>query len=164
MPYIRAYLSLGSNLGDRKVYLRQAIQKLDSNSEIILVNISNMYETAPWGVTDQPAFLNLCVALDTKLAPRALLDLCLAIEKTAGRERIQRWGPRTLDMDILIYGDKKIDEDGLIIPHPAMLDRSFVLKPLLDIAPDLILSGVNLTRRLTELGEAGIMNMGALPE
>jgi len=136
-----AYLGLGSNLGDREALLRAAIAALDATPGVRVTSISSLYETPPWGPVPQGPYLNACVALDTTLSPRELLTLCLAIERDHGRERAIRWGPRTLDMDVLLYGDESIDEEGLIVPHPRMAERAFVLVPLAEIAPDLRIGG-----------------------
>jgi 2-amino-4-hydroxy-6-hydroxymethyldihydropteridine diphosphokinase len=153
----RTYLSLGSNLGDRKAYLQQATNALSQLPQTSLINTSSIYETPPWGLKEQPAFLNLCVALDTLLAPKALLNACLKIEKSAGRERDIRWGPRVLDIDILTYGEVQLHEDGLTLPHPEMLNRAFVLMPLNEIAPEL-----KLENKLKQLDTTGIINIGKL--
>ncbi len=157
-----ANLGLGSNLGDRLSHLRAGIQALQDNAGIRNLVFSHVYETAPWGVTEQPAFLNLCIAIETTLLPRDLLQLCLETELKAGRLRSQRWGPRTLDIDILTYGTLAIREEGLEIPHPALLERAFVLRPLQDIAPDLCVSGVSIREKLAELDQAGITLVGAI--
>jgi 2-amino-4-hydroxy-6-hydroxymethyldihydropteridine diphosphokinase len=153
----RTYLSLGSNLGDRKTYLQQAVNALSQLPQTSLINISSVYETPPWGLKEQPAFLNLCVGLDTQLAPKALLNACLKIEKSAGRERDIRWGPRVLDIDILTYGEVQLHEHGLTLPHPQMLNRAFVLMPLNEIAPEL-----KLENHLKQLDTTGIINIGKL--
>jgi 2-amino-4-hydroxy-6-hydroxymethyldihydropteridine diphosphokinase len=153
----RVYLSLGSNLGNRKAYLQQAIDALANLLHTTLISASSVYETPPWGLKEQPAFLNLCLGLDTQLAPKALLNACLKIEKSAGRERDVRWGPRVLDIDILTYGEVQLHEHGLTLPHPQMLNRAFVLMPLNEIAPEL-----NLETHLKQLDTAGIINLGKL--
>lgn len=136
-----AYLGLGSNLGDREAMLRAAIAALEATPGVRVTAISSLYETPPWGPVPQGPYLNACVALDTTLSPRELLTLCLAIERDHGRERAIRWGPRTLDMDVLLYDDETIDEEGLIVPHPRMTERAFVLVPLAEIAPELSIGG-----------------------
>lgn len=129
------YLSLGSNLGERADLLASARTRIG-----ILVGkleaASSIYETAPWGNADQPPFLNQVVSVSTKLAPRVLLDTLLAIERSLGRVRAEPLGPRTIDIDILLYGDQVVNEASLVIPHPAMVDRRFVLTPLAEIAAD----------------------------
>lgn len=131
---IRAALGLGSNLGDRLGMLRAALRSLQRGGMAIL-EASDVYETPPWGVTDQPLFLNACVVAGTELSPEALL-LCLKeTEKKLGRKEGLRWGPRAIDLDILLYEDLLLDSPGLSIPHPRLAERPFVLRPLADIAP-----------------------------
>jgi 2-amino-4-hydroxy-6-hydroxymethyldihydropteridine diphosphokinase len=130
-----AYLSLGSNLGDRLDYLKSAIQALDSHPDIKVASTSSVYETDPVGYTDQGKFLNLAVKIETSLGAEALLDTCLNIEKSLGRVREIKWGPRTIDLDILLYNNENIETDRLVIPHPRMHERLFVLIPILEIDP-----------------------------
>ena len=132
-----AYVGLGANLGDREETIRAAVAELPD-----VVAVSSLRETDPVGVTDQPRFLNGVAALETELAPRELLDVLLAVERRLGRERRERWGPRTIDLDLLLYGDEVIDEDGLKIPHPRLHERKFVLEPLADLAPQLVVPGL----------------------
>lgn len=133
-----AYIGLGSNLGDRLLYLSDALEMLDKAGGVSVTKKSPVYETKPVGVTDQPKFLNCAVQVQTTLTPDELLVVCRAIEEKLERVRITKWGPRTIDLDILFYGNKVINEKMLKIPHPRIQDRGFVLKPLMDIAPDLI--------------------------
>ena len=130
-----AYIALGSNMGDKEQYLRQAVKALDHTPCCKVAKVSSFLVTEPYGVTDQDDFLNGCLMLRTLLTPRELLDVLHKIEQEAGRERIIRWGPRTLDLDIIFYDDLIIEEDDLCIPHADMHRRDFVLKPLLEIAP-----------------------------
>ena len=130
-----AFVGLGSNLGERMLHLAAAMRSLADLGT--LVKGSPVYETAPVGGPEQDAFLNAAVVLRTDLSPRALLDGLLEIERNAGRVRDERWGPRTLDLDILTYDDDVIDEPGLTIPHSQIRNRRFVLTPLADIAPGL---------------------------
>ncbi len=135
MPEATAYLGLGSNLGDRAGYLRQAVALL---AQVVLVErVSSLYETAPWGGLDQPAFLNAACRIRTTLSPQALLRELQRIEGLLGRKRGRHWGPRTVDLDILVYGDQVVESDDLVIPHPFLARRAFVLVPLAEIAPDL---------------------------
>ena len=134
----RAYLGLGSNLGDRRAYLQGAIDGLDEAPGVSVVAVSRVYETVPVGGPPQEAFLNAVVAIDTELDPHALLALAHALEEAASRVRVERWGPRTLDVDLLLYDDAHIDTPDLTIPHPRMWERGFVLAPLRDVAPDLV--------------------------
>lgn len=130
------FLGLGSNVGDRENQLKEAIRLLDEQPGIKVVKVSSFYETEPVGYVDQPDFLNLCVEIQTELSPKAVLESGLAIEQQLHRVRKERWGPRTLDIDILLYGDQIIEEEGLTIPHPRMTERAFVLIPLQEIAPN----------------------------
>jgi 2-amino-4-hydroxy-6-hydroxymethyldihydropteridine diphosphokinase len=140
MPTHVAYLGLGSNLGDRAMHLRSAVDGLASLPSTRVVALSDFLETEPVGPVPQGPFLNAAAALETALAPRELLAHIHAIERERGRERgaEQRWGPRTLDIDILLYDDLVIDEPGLTIPHPRMHERLFALEPLASIAPHAI--------------------------
>ena len=131
---VTAYLLLGSNLGDRAALLLEARKQLATTAGDILA-ASALYETAAWGLEDQPAFLNQALAIRTELAAEQLLAQCLAAERHAGRERRERWGSRTLDVDILLYGDKIIEQPGLSLPHPRLAERRFALVPLAEIAP-----------------------------
>jgi 2-amino-4-hydroxy-6-hydroxymethyldihydropteridine diphosphokinase len=130
---ITAYLLLGSNLGDRAALLAAARAQL-AEAAGELAAVSALYETAAWGRKDQPAFLNQALALRTNLSAQQLLRQCLATERRAGRERLERWGSRTLDVDILLYGPEIIDEPELIVPHPRLAERRFALVPLAEIA------------------------------
>jgi 2-amino-4-hydroxy-6-hydroxymethyldihydropteridine diphosphokinase len=131
----RAFLGLGSNLGDRDRHLREAIERLRDAG---LVAVSPVYETAPVGGPEQGAYLNLVVQLDTKATPRELLELCQRLETAAARVRQERWGPRTLDADVLWVEGASAAEPDLVVPHPRMWERRFVLAPLRDLAPDLV--------------------------
>lgn len=131
---VTVYLSLGSNIGDRKVHLRDAISHLERTGRVMAV--SSFYETEPVEVTDQAWFLNCVVELQTSSAPDELMAQILEIEKQMGRERIQKKGPRTIDIDILLFNDAVVDTPELIVPHPAMASRRFVLEPLAEIAPE----------------------------
>jgi 2-amino-4-hydroxy-6-hydroxymethyldihydropteridine diphosphokinase len=132
----RAYLSLGSNLGDRQAYLAEALRRLQS-AGVVLLRSSSLYETEPLDVPDQPWFLNLVAEIETSLEPRALLAHLLSVEAALGRERGVPRGPRTIDIDVLIYGDRVIDSAELTVPHPRMAGRRFVLEPLAELAPNL---------------------------
>ena len=130
----RAAIGLGSNLGDRMEHLDAANEALEALGRIVAT--SPVYETAPVGGPEQGPYLNAVTVIDTELSPQQLLGRLLDIERTRGRERAERWAPRTLDLDILLYGDASIDEPGLRIPHPRLAERRFVLDPLLDTWPD----------------------------
>ncbi len=134
---VRAYVGLGSNLGDREANIRRALDELGRREGIALVNWAGMLETDPVGGPEgQGPYLNFVAALDTTLTPRALLEVCMDIEHTLGRVRDVRWWPRTIDIDILLYGDEVVWEPDLEIPHPRMHEREFVLSLLAEIAPD----------------------------
>jgi len=135
----RAFLSLGSNLGDRAATLEAALRALEASGDVRILRRSSLYETAPMGKTDQPEFYNLVVEVETTLGPEVLLDRCQDVERALGRMRKERWGPRTVDVDLLLYDRLTVTTERLIIPHPEMLRRRFVLEPLLEIAPDAIL-------------------------
>jgi len=132
---VRAYVGLGSNLGDRSAHLLLGLSALSRLPDTHLLRLSPVYETEPVG-PPQPPYLNLVAELETELAPRALLGEMLAIERALGRERRERWGPRTLDLDLLLYGDLVLEEEGLTVPHPRLHQRAFVLVPLLDLLPE----------------------------
>ena len=131
------YLSLGSNLGDREGNLERAIELLQKRG-MLLRKRSSLYETEPWGRTDQPLFLNMALEIETALEPRALLSELQRVEVQAGRKKTYRWGPRTVDLDILLYNHIILSEEALKIPHPFMHKREYVLKPLDEIAPDAV--------------------------
>jgi 2-amino-4-hydroxy-6-hydroxymethyldihydropteridine diphosphokinase len=132
----RAYVGVGANLGDREGTIRAALAVLPG-----VVAISELRETEPVGVVDQPPFLNGAAAVETNLSARELLDVLLEVERGLGRERAERWGPRTIDLDLLLYGDRMIDEAGLTVPHPRLHERRFALEPLLDLDPELAIPG-----------------------
>lgn len=131
-----AYIGIGSNMGDREENLNSAIDLLKQEAGIVVTAVSSYINTAPVGYTDQPDFLNAVIEIATTLIPQALLEVCLNIEKKLKRVRLIHWGPRTIDLDILLYDDLIINEPNLIIPHPRMHEREFVLKPLKEIAPN----------------------------
>jgi 2-amino-4-hydroxy-6-hydroxymethyldihydropteridine diphosphokinase len=138
----RAYIGLGTNLGDRAAMLRAAVEQLAAESGIEVVGVSPVHETEPVGITDQPRFLNAAAAVETELPPRDVLDRLLGIERRLGRTRDgPRFGPRTIDLDLLLYGNEQIDEPGLEVPHPRLHERLFALEPLLELDPLLELPG-----------------------
>jgi 2-amino-4-hydroxy-6-hydroxymethyldihydropteridine diphosphokinase len=138
-PPWRAFIGLGSNLGDRRAFLRRAVEQLRAGGDV--VGVSPLYETEPVGGPDgQGPYLNLVVELSTSDAPRALLERCRALEAEAGRVRTVRWGPRTLDADVLWVEGWQVDTDDLTVPHPRLWERRFVVQPLADLAPDLVTS------------------------
>jgi 2-amino-4-hydroxy-6-hydroxymethyldihydropteridine diphosphokinase len=133
-----AYISLGSNMGDRKTYLEEAVDILNSHGDIEITSVSSIYETDPVGYTEQGKFLNMVVEISTDLDPEVLLQQCLQIEEDLGRKRQFKWGPRIIDLDILLYNDENTESEILQVPHPRMQERAFVLIPLLEIAPSLM--------------------------
>lgn len=149
-----AYIALGANLGDRAANLRAAVEMLAASPGVRVVAVSPFYETEPEGYTDQPAFINAAAEIATTLSPHELLLLCQDVENKSGRVRTLKWGPRTLDLDILMYGETVMDTGELKIPHPLMHLRRFVLEPLASIAPDAVhpVTGKTITRLLEELG------------
>ena len=153
-----ALLALGGNLGDVRATLDRAIVMLCGGGEVRLLARSSDYATPPWGVEDQPRFVNLCIAAETSLTPQALLARAQSIERTFGRRREQerRWGPRTLDIDILAYDDLALDEPGLTLPHPRLFERAFVLVPLAEIAADRVIAGRQVGAALARLDTRGI--------
>jgi 2-amino-4-hydroxy-6-hydroxymethyldihydropteridine diphosphokinase len=134
-PLRRAYLGLGSNLGDRLSRLQGAVTGLAATTGIVVVAVSPVYETTPVGGPDQPDYLNAVAALDTQLSARELLSVAHRLEREAGRVRTERWGPRSLDVDVLLVGDERVAEPDLEIPHPRMTQRAFVVRPLADLDP-----------------------------
>jgi 2-amino-4-hydroxy-6-hydroxymethyldihydropteridine diphosphokinase len=152
---VRAYVGLGANLGDREGTIRRAVTLLGEADGVDAVAVSTLRETEPWGPVAQPSFLNGVVALETELGPRALLDLLLGIERRLGRVRSERWGPRTIDLDLLLYGDTVVDEAGLTLPHPRLHERRFALEPLAELAPDAVVPGRGTVEELLRSLEAG---------
>ncbi|KXZ39739.1 2-amino-4-hydroxy-6-hydroxymethyldihydropteridinediphosphokinase [Alkalithermobacter thermoalcaliphilus JW-YL-7 = DSM 7308] len=150
------YLSIGTNVGDREKNINDAINYISQIEKTQILKISKVYETEPWGYTNQEKFLNICVKINTHLNPYELLDSCQMIEQYLKRERIIRWGPRTIDIDILIYDDIICEDERLTIPHPRMKERAFVLIPLLDIEPNLYVDGKSIKDILSTLNEQGI--------
>ncbi len=161
-----AYIGLGGNVGDSVGVLRAAVHRLMTVPRSRFLGMSRLYRTPAWGQENQADFVNAAAALETALAPRALLDELLGIERDFGRSRAAdgsgRWGPRTLDLDILLYGEAMIDEPGLRVPHPHLHERAFALVPLLDLAEDLPIPGRGTARQaLARVGRAAI---APLPE
>ena len=143
-----AYVGLGANLGPREVTLRRAVDLLGETDGVGVVAVSRLRETEPVGVVEQPMFLNGAVQVETQLSPRALLNLLLETERSLGRVRSERWGPRTVDLDLLLYGSEQIDEPGLRVPHPRLHERRFALEPLAELDPELLVPGLG---RVSEL-------------
>ncbi len=151
-----AYLGLGSNLGNRRETLDSAVRRLDEHNEISVTNRSSLHETEPYGKTDQPDFINMCIEIETRISPLELLESVLTIEHELGRVRKEVWGPRTIDIDILLYEDLELSLDDLSIPHSEMHKRAFVLNPLSEIAGGRVHPGLGKTvQTLKEELEAG---------
>lgn len=144
------YLSLGSNMGNREGYLKKALYELSKRS-MVIKSVSPIYETEPIGYKEQGKFLNIAILVETKLSPHELLNTINSVENSLGRERIIRWGPRTIDIDILLYGAKSLNDNDLIIPHQRMWERAFVLIPLKDINPNITKDGVKVEELINAL-------------
>jgi len=140
----RAWIGLGGNIGDVRSNLKEAVINLGSLPKVTVRERSPVYKTPPWGITDQDWFLNACIEVQTSFSPVQLLEACLSIETALNRKRDVRWGPRTIDLDILIYEGLEMHTDALTLPHPRMHERGFVMKPLSDIAPDLLVRGTTV--------------------
>lgn len=150
---IEAALAFGGNLGDPVAAFAAALRGLRAHPAITLGGLSSVYRTAPWGKTDQPEFLNMAALVETTLVPEELLAFCLELERAGGRERGERWGPRTLDIDILTYGEEATDRPGLQLPHPRIAERAFVLAPLAEIAPDRMIGGRTVAKLLEAVAD-----------
>ncbi len=157
----RAYLGLGGNIGDPAAKMAAALRRLDGRDDTAVVAVSRLYRTPPWGKTDQPDFVNACAAVETDLAPRDLLERCLTTERLFGRERRERWGPRTLDLDVLDYAASPYEDDALTLPHPRVTERAFVLVPLADIGPDLAFGGRPVADWIAAIEPEGIQSASA---
>jgi 2-amino-4-hydroxy-6-hydroxymethyldihydropteridine diphosphokinase len=153
-----AGLSLGSNLGDKAAMIGEALLRLNATAGIGTIRRSRLYRTEPWGDRNQDWFLNACAIVETSLSPRALLERCLAIETELGRDRSEsrKWGPRPIDIDILFYDDVELAEAGLILPHPYLFERAFVLAPLSEIAGDRTVKGRSIADAARAAGTSGI--------
>jgi 2-amino-4-hydroxy-6-hydroxymethyldihydropteridine diphosphokinase len=139
---MRAYVGVGANLGEREATIRRAIALLGEAPGVAVTGVSTLRETEPWGPVPQPRYLNGAFAVETELAPRVLLDVLLDVERRLGRTRDgERFGPRTIDLDLLVYDDVAIDEPGLTLPHPRLQERRFALEPLAELAPGLVIAG-----------------------
>ena len=156
----QAFVALGSNLDDPRAQVLRGFEALDSLSRTRLVARSHLYRTPPWGLRDQPDFVNAVAEIDTQLAPAALLDALQVLEAQAGRVRGVANGPRTLDLDLLLYGDDVIDAPGLSVPHPRLAERAFVLVPLADVAPNLDVPGQGrVTNLLAHVDASGCVRL-----
>lgn len=158
-----ALLGFGGNVGDVRATLDQAVALFADGQDVTLAARSADYRTPPWGVTDQPPFINLAIAVETTLPPRALLNRAFDIERALGRDRTRerRWGPRTIDIDLLTYDDITLDEPGLILPHPRLFERAFVLLPLAEIVPERMIAGRRVKDALAATDAGGIERLPA---
>lgn len=153
---IAATLGLGGNLGDPVTAFAAALARLRTHAAVELKATSSVWRTAPWGKLDQPEFRNMAVLIETSLSADDLLALCLDIERQSGRERRERWGPRTLDIDILTYGGETIDRPGLQVPHPRIAERAFVLAPLAEIAPGIMVESRDVAELLAAIASQDV--------
>lgn len=153
---IAATLGLGGNLGDPVAAFAAALARLRAHAAVEVKAVSSVWRTAPWGKLDQPEFRNMAVLIETSLLAEDLLALCLEIERESGRERRERWGPRTLDIDILTYGGETIDRPGLQIPHPRIAERAFVLAPLAEIAPMVMIGERSIANLLAAIASQDV--------
>jgi 2-amino-4-hydroxy-6-hydroxymethyldihydropteridine diphosphokinase len=153
-----ALIGVGGNLGDTRAIMDRAIASFCDGADVRLKARSSDYRTPPWGVTAQPPFINACIAVETELPPRGLLARAQGTERAFGRDRAreQRWGPRILDIDLLAYDDLLLRDPDLILPHPRLFERAFVLVPLAEIAPERIIAGRKVSEALSQLNTAGI--------
>lgn len=153
---IRANIGLGGNIGDPRAAMADALRQFDAHPDCAVKNVSRLYRTPPWGKTDQDWFFNAAAEVETGMDAEALLDLCLEIERGMKRERIVRWGPRTIDLDVLTYGNAEIRTRRLTVPHPHTHERAFVLMPLCDYAENLVIAGKPAREWLATADAAGI--------
>ena len=149
----KAYLGLGTNIGDREGYLRQACEILQKHTQINILKISKVYETKAWGYTEQDDFFNICVEIETTLSPLELLEVCHLIEEKLNRVRVIRWGPRTIDVDILFFNNIISEDESLTLPHPRIKERAFVLIPLMDLNESLIINDKPISYYLSKLSK-----------
>ena len=156
-PAWTALLGLGSNMGDKAGNIARAIELLTAPGDVRLVGTSRLYRTAPWGVTEQDWFVNACIAVQTPLSPHDLLARCLGVEQDMRRVREQRWGPRVIDVDVLVYHGVTLNDADLVLPHPRITERGFVLVPLAELAPDLELSGHGLAHWMSRIDTSDVV-------
>lgn len=147
----KVFIGIGTNIGDRKDNLNKAIKLLGENEKTLIKKVSSIYETAPVGYLDQAAFLNIVAEIETILDPFELMAFTASIEKAMGRERLIKWGPRIIDLDILLYENQVVKTENLIIPHPRIRERAFVLIPLMEIAPEILLNGLPIEKYINAI-------------
>lgn len=155
-PFESVLIGLGGNLGDPQQNMVAALDLIDADPDCRVEEVSSYWRTPPWGKLDQPDFINACARVSTRLEPHEFLALCLTSEKALKRVRTERWGPRSIDIDILFFGNRAISEEGLTVPHPRIAERAFVLAPLAEIAPDLVLDGQSIGERAKEIDKTGL--------
>lgn len=153
------YISLGSNMGDKQSHINQAVSLLDAHVSVSQVRLSSLYASAPIGYLEQDDFINAVVEIKTTLRSKDVLLLCQSIEQQLYRKRIKRWGPRTIDLDILLYDDQRVSKPELEVPHPRMHERAFALLPLLELAPDVRLNGVAASKFLENVQDQSIQRL-----
>ncbi len=159
---MRYWLGLGSNLGDRATRLAEAVWLLVRGGPMRLARLSSVYETAPVGITEQPAFLNMVIAVEAEAEPRQVLEACLAAEAAMGRVRRGKWGPRIIDLDVLVAEGVEVREEGLALPHPLMTQRQFVLVPLAEVAPELRLADGRRAGEAADASDSDVVRVGRL--
>ena len=147
----KAYLGLGTNMGDKQAYLKEACKIISDNPNINIVKISKVYKTKAWGYTNQDDFLNICIEVDTNLSPEELLEVCHEVENKLNRVRVIRWGPRTIDVDILFFNNIISTDENLTLPHPRIKERAFVLIPLMDLNKELSIDNKTISYYLSNL-------------
>jgi 2-amino-4-hydroxy-6-hydroxymethyldihydropteridine diphosphokinase len=155
-PAFDCIVALGSNLGDKTANIDRAIALLTGRGDVRLLRRSHNYATEPWGKTDQDGFVNAAIAVGTKLGPRQLLARCKEIERRMGRVATEKWGPRIIDLDLLVYRDRAVDDPDLVLPHPHIGARAFVLAPLMDVAPDLVINGKSVRAMYAEIDASSV--------
>ena len=152
-------LGFGSNIGVKADNIFQAVQEIGASGHVRNLRLSSLYRTAPWGNIEQDWFVNACAIAETDLSAPELLDLVQSVERKMGRQRIVHWGPRNIDIDVLFYGDARVDMPNLTIPHVELLNRAFVIVPLLELAPSLVIGGTPLREALQRLDAADVIKI-----
>ncbi|CFX04149.1 2-amino-4-hydroxy-6-hydroxymethyldihydropteridinepyrophosphokinase [Candidatus Filomicrobium marinum] len=155
-PAFDAIVALGSNIGDKVGNIERALSLIAKSGDVQLVKRSRNYRTPPWGKTDQDWFVNACVSVTTELSPHGLLRRCLEVETQMGRERSEKWGPRVIDLDVLVYRGVEMSDKELVLPHPHITQRAFVLAPLADVAADMELNGRTIEEWLHDIDAEGV--------
>ncbi|EKF17957.1 2-amino-4-hydroxy-6-hydroxymethyldihydropteridine diphosphokinase [Nitratireductor pacificus] len=151
-----AFLCLGGNIGAPDEAMRAVLDAMDAREDCAVAAVSSLYRTPPWGKLDQPDFLNAAAHIRTSLEPQELLEVCLELERSLKRVRGERWGPRVIDIDILLYDTRSVDLPGLVVPHPRMSERAFVLAPLAEIAPERLVAGARVDALLDRVDRTGV--------